>query len=445
MVILLLLLVLFNNMNVNKILLSYNQTSCCKHSMFPGRYNCIDINQIINTNLQSNILNKAHLTEYLHKLFTDLDSCWFKNYEDIKNTIINIFNTYPDLCSDELLIIMLKFPKYDICYENVKLTFKQLLIIANRLSTPYGDNYNDNTLAHIIIKNLNMDDINDQNIINFIKCNNLVISKFVGDFIDKRNLNYTNDHMDEACKNLPVSQYIISSLLSKNIPINKNHIMLCMQYYDDADMFNWIIDIFKSQGDIFIPNDYYPFLIQYTTLKDDFADVNTINEGDGHIKLNDNYHFHNKKQKPIYTKEKFLVLCKHGFVPSYEDVELSVIHKRELPNIEKYVKLDEVFLKLCESNNFHPSYNFACISKELYKLRQLCNQKYLKDIQVFLKSNPKIIPDEICMISACSIKQNTKILELLIKQGGVMTYECLKTYAKVHDDTQLNLIIKNIK
>jgi hypothetical protein len=78
----------------------------------------------------------------------------------------------------------------------------------------------------------------------------------------------------------------------------------------------------------------------------------------------------------------------------------------------------------------------------MYQLQQLCCSKGLPKIRAFIKKY-KLFPDSICVMNASKIKNNDKIIALLISLGAPVTIDCVKAYTQTLDLAQLTLLIDN--
>jgi len=156
--------------------------------------------------------------------------------------------------------------------------------------------------------------------------------------------------------------------------------------------------------------------------------LNSVLDEEGIIPNNEHfgYIFHSLNKSDIV--DKIIVLLKYGYKYTPDDVLASLEHKINLPHFDKSnIVFDQKMLDLCSNNNFYPEYQFEPYDK-LALLRTLCKTLKAKAIRDLL-SKYDIVPDEECMINACSRSSNMTIVKLLINAGGIITLECLKRAA----------------
>lgn len=157
--------------------------------------------------------------------------------------------------------------------------------------------------------------------------------------------------------------------------------------------------------------------------------------------------YNRNKNKPVYGWQPMdpglnAKICTHkinqlidkGYKPTYQDVCNAAKHCIEISDIEKYgIVADDKLLKLCWKYNFYPNYNFGNIDQRTIQLQKLCMKKQKPKIDTFLKKND-IVPDRKVMENACNFKNNKATVDMLVKKGGVISFECLKNCAQ-HSST----------
>lgn len=210
--------------------------------------------------------------------------------------------------------------------------------------------------------------------------------------------------------------------------------------------------------------DYMFKLLKYTPTQKDFKFIlanNIIHFNDNIYTLDNQGNYSKNSIKDLqtmitidldnYLSLKIKTFCDNGYVLTKEDIIETIKNRITLLNIEECnVKLDASIMEVCEKHNFFPKYKFENMNAELLELRALCNIKDVKKIKAFLTKNKDVIPDDICMISACQFKNNSNILEMLVNRGGKINLECIKVIVKTYSlpsmfDYILTEYIKNIK
>ncbi len=407
----------------------------------------MDNNAEINLDLLSNFI--YGLFGARNNDYTNPNKCAIANETKIKNLLNNIFEKMPTvfkmICDKNYIIKeLLKHPNYDSCYNylnnipKLNNNISSFNMFITRITSLYECNNND--LVNFVIKNIT---ITEEILKKLIICKNDTMAKYISNIIDKSDYKFNKQDLMNACSVLPFSKPIIHSLMSKRLILNNKHVIHIIEI-GSLDSIEFIFNIVNPK----ITRNHFNTLITSTTEKyTTKCSTNSIIYKNGNVyKLNNNYDSYDYSYQSNYSKEKMMVFINRGFVPNKDDILLSIKHKLEIPMVEKFIKLDDAFLKLCIDNNFYPKYNFDCISNELLQLRSLCVSKNLSNIRNFLNKH-NIVPDNTCMESACQIKGNDKTLQLLINYGGIITPHCIKLYSSTINDAALtimaNSLIKN--
>ncbi len=397
------------------------------------------------------------LVKYCESLFNGYGgsyTCAVKNNEKIKMLINNIFSAYPEIfhifCEANRQIIqsILKYPIFDTCYEklnnkvdNLNINDKRYLdTFIRRLTSNYTEN--NDILASFIIKNITL---TPEILTRLSVCKSELMASYISGIIDKSNDTFPDELIINACSSLPYTKQIIQSLVLRNVPIAEAFIIKVIETCSD-DSIEFILNITNKPA----TKQYFKKLVVNKLNIPDVADRYATIYNKIVCRLNDRYDLYKINYTSNYTKDKCLILINHGFIPDQDDIKLSIEHHVEIPMIEKFgVVFDETFLKLLQKNQFYPDYNFKCISPELYQLQKLTITRNLPKIRKFLKTNNKLVPDEVCMVNASNVKSNSDTIQLLIDAGGIITKECLDRYSTMLNDHQMSTLLtgflKNIK
>ncbi len=404
----------------------------------------MDNNSKINPTLLCNFI--YGLFGAINNNYSDPTKCAIINETKIINLLNNIFEKIPDifkmLC-DKIYMIkeLLQHPNYDSCYNYLNNIPKlnsntpSFGIFIRRITSRYGCE-NDDLINFIITNTI----ITEEILKKLIICKNNIMAKYISNIIDKSDYKFDNKDLSNACSVLPFSKPIIYALNSKGLELNNKHIHYVIENCS-TDSIEFIFNIVNPK----ITKNHFSTLVmssieKYTT----YCSANTIIYSNGNVyRLNNEYDTYGYEDQSNYSKEKMSIFLNRGFIPDKNDILLSVQYKVEIPMIEKFVNLDETFLKLCIDNNFYPKYNFNCISPELLELRSLCVSKNLPKIRNLLNKH-KTVPDNICMEYASKVKGNDKALQLLINAGGIITPQCIKLYSSTINDAALNVMANSL-
>lgn len=447
--------------NINEIL--KEQFSICAHyEKSGGRYKnyCDTAGDLIMEAFNNNFeINVDSMTKYLLELFKVLGNRWgdydygydclHHNSDKIKKVLNIIFERMPHIFDKLIKIIprMLLYPAYDSCYIHLntnpdyKVPQTHIKPFLTRLSSNYSENDKNDDLVKFIIKNIAL---TKNNIMDMCSCKNHHLTNYVASIIDKSEEEFDSDIMHMAILNLPYTKQIIHSLLLKGIKITDSDVNDAL-IYGSCESLEFVFNLVKETGPLVITKEHFKTLITCKIFMDAEKATRQVEiHKDVLCKLNNNYEEFIKKEQCIYTIPKMTLLIDNGFVLDKDDVLLSVKHKREIPQLEKFgVVFDENFLKLCQEHQFYPKYNFKCVSTELYELQTLCLAKNVPKTRALLKKYPSLIPNGVCMVNACRIKNNEKMIELLVGAGGIVDKECLIAYNNLAQDKFMNALINN--
>jgi hypothetical protein len=135
-----------------------------------------------------------------------------------------------------------------------------------------------------------------------------------------------------------------------------------------------------------------------------------------------------------YSTEKMELLFKFGYVPTIEDIKLSITNRSYLPNISRFdLKLDSSILQLCHEYNFYPDFNFDIKDKNLITLQKYCQNRNLKTISSYIEQY-NIKPDQTCIQNATRRKLSYPIIKYLIDKGCYIDHKCIN-----------NIVSNNVK
>lgn len=118
------------------------------------------------------------------------------------------------------------------------------------------------------------------------------------------------------------------------------------------------------------------------------------------------------------------ILVNYGYIITYEDVLLATENRIFINNIDKFnIKFDTRYTKLCTTIGIYPydtnvSPDIECLEIECKK-----SGNYAQ-IQSMIKKF-KLIPNSCCLENACSVKNNTKTLDILLKYDIAVTKKSL--------------------
>lgn len=249
--------------------------------------------------------------------------------------------------------------------------------------------------------------------------------------IDKTSVKLTDDHLDEACKALPVSKKSIISLISRGLSLNSNHLETACKSAD-AESLNYII----NTGKLTVSQKHFNEVItskRYEISTNEYESRKIP----GRIKIKDNLYIY---QVDAYDDKKINVLITNGYIITYDDVLFSIKYKKELPSLDKFnIILDKKVLDMCLGLNFYPlSYKFECISQNQLHFQQLCGTRRLSEIKKIMKSDSKLIIDDKCMENSCLYASNP-VYNYLKSKGGVPTVKCIENVATMVKNNNLLL------
>lgn len=238
-----------------------------------------------------------------------------------------------------------------------------------------------------------------------------------------------HEHLYKACKFLPRSKPLVQSIIDVGVSIDDKCLEIVCEYGDHICL-EYILDskiyIKKNHFQNAVSSKYYH---NYVNLNrhEEIGDMD-INIGDYQWKLN-----------------KLQILLEYGYELDHDDVIFSINNKFIIPDIEKYgIKPDKEILEAFYNNRLDPTYNFDCVSKSMLDLRKLCRVRALAKIKRFVNKH-NIVPDYKCMEYACSHKNNTKVIQMLIEKGGTINIKCIRNCARFTYSNSLSTIIDNFE
>ncbi len=249
-----------------------------------------------------------------------------------------------------------------------------------------------------------------------------------------------HEHLYKACKFLPRSKPLVQSIISKSqelcsvqpgachgkgINIDDKCLEIVCKYGDHICL-EYILD-----SKIYIKKNHFQQVVS-SRYYHDYVNLNRHEEiGDMDINIGDYQWKLNKLQ----------ILLEYGYELDHDDVIFSINNKFIIPDIEKYgIKPDKEILEAFYNNRLDPTYNFDCVSKSMLDLRKLCRVRALAKIKRFVNKH-NIVPDYKCMEYACSHKNNTKVIQMLIEKGGTINIKCIRNCASFTYSNTLSTII----
>lgn len=403
-------------------------------------------------------VTKKNTTNYYYNYGNT--NCISNNQHLLVPVITKIFNFYNPLPND--LTELLSFPVYDAAVCSLvknnpqfkSFPFSVMVSILDvRFKFSQGPqleiNSTENELIDILFNNSVLGfkkEDSDKLELNFellMGMRHSYFNKRVSELLDKhdpedtQDINYTK-LMHASCKVLPYSLPIIKSLIGKKVPIDSDCLTIVCQYCNEESI-RTILDL----GRVKVEKCHFRAVITSKmyigqTRSGYYYRNNNISTSD------DGY---NMAASSGFTTQKLEELLKNGYIPDNDDITFSIKYKAEIPNIERYnIKLDQKMLELCWEYDFYPKkYKFDCIQEEMIELQQLCNTKAKVQISKCIKAN-KLVPDRKCMENASKFKNNQPILNVLMDNGGKVTFKCVENCAhQMNDNRTLILLCDKFK
>lgn len=379
---------------------------------------CVTIIDVMNHMLDNNIVIDDFNIEMFyalvtHRIYNATPCCIQYNTIDIIDLTEKLFSH--QLPSLKTVDYLLQYSIFNSCIINLK-NNKSFVdncdeyinyIIVHGLNKHFDT---DTLLCEFIIDNINLVPLN---LLNLCECSNSFIMDKLPNLIE----NYDGDlsefnFMEAACKNLPYSKNIIIALLHKNCQVtNDNFEFVCETC--DLESIEFILGISR----INITSEHFKIII----------DIIKDNRDDSSSHL---YGYKNKYNTKSINDDnpddiaKLELFFRYGYIPSRDDIKLTIINNIEIQNIDRFgIVMDVEMLDLCRKHNFFPKYNFACISLEMLELQKACKAKDLQTIKKLIKEH-NLIPDEVCMENISYYRENT-ITEYLLKHGGKVNLKCI--------------------
>lgn len=277
-------------------------------------------------------------------------------------------------------------------------------IIENKLSEKY--NSKDILLCEFVMENIIP---SPTNLLQLLKCSNnfvmenliTLIENFDGDLSE---LNF----MEIACEGLPYTKDTIIALLHKNCQVSEDNFKaVCKK--GDIESMKFILEISR----ITITSEHFKILLNMMRKKNAYGyKKSRYDDSDS-----DSYDYE-------HNMMKIELFFQHGFVPTRDDIKLSIMNSIEINNIDRFeIDMDREMLELCRQYGFYPKYNFSCISAEMLQLQKACKIKDISVIKKLIKEH-NLVPDSVCMENVSYYKENN-ILEYLVSCGGKVTLRCI--------------------
>jgi len=288
--------------------------------------------------------------------------------------------------SDTIILTMLKImDKYVLNEAQLLMEFKLLDKFDNQLSKRIID---------LVFDNL---EINHDNIRDLCCCRHEYMLRRLAMVIDKYDGKFTIDIMYRACEFYPESKIIVLALMARGLEFDSQCLKIVCGCCSSTDL-----DDILSNCKIELTSEHF----------------NAVIDG---------------------RSDSISVLLKYGYIYTKEDIIKSITRKITLPNlIESGLKFDRILLEHCLEYDFFPDCDFA-IECGMNYLRIVCKMPYLGMIRNVVNKYD-IIPDEECMINACSFSSNIFILKFLVSKGGIVTAKCIESAIST-DTTKAFLVL----
>lgn len=422
----------------------------CRHVMHywqnNGVYNCIDACDYINNQIaEGHKFSDDALSDFFRFLqqtrgdnyyyYYERERCIYKEGVRIANTLSLIFNTH-DLNSDTVFISLhtllgsiVKLTNYDECFKvlfDAGYDFTEVLdkLLEARFIHS-KDKTEDANLANTVMSIIDRVPMSPEVVFKIIKCRHTGICNKIAGIIDKYCGDLTSQHLVEACKIMPYSRQVVSSLLDRKIELTRGDLNLVSKYCDAESL-----DYFLSLTRMPVYQDHYHAVVHSKSYVGDESEhpgyyyyrrrIQSAVDKDGYENI--------AKQEIVGPKIE--VLIKYGYKPTYDDVVYGIKCKVEIPGIERFdIKLDRTLLELCWDYDFYPTgYKFDCIDPMMIELQKACSTRAKVNINKIIKKG-SLTPDRKCMENACNFANNAQIVDVLVDKGGPVTYKCLKNCA----------------
>jgi hypothetical protein len=409
----------------------------CSHTTYQYNYSGIKIpetcSSICEKIMQLELKNSVNLISednvmnfYNYILNVSNKNAYYTQYRCLSKNVGVFIKILPILFKhfsppEKLLFEMINERRFDICFKSLLLNGKFDKFNSNFISTVVNERFNsghkvtnDSELIDVLIKNI---DMTSENL--YILCDNRdeELSFILSSIIDKFDGDVDENFLDISCKGLPFTKTIINSLLSRGLVLSDKHLKIaCSECPYEG------IEYVLNVGRVPVQKEHFTALIKSKDTLSYITNPNVV------------YNVSRSKiSKQGYTIEKMNLLFAYGYKPDYNDIKISIINKKEIPNIERFdIVLDKELLELCWDNDYYPPYNFNCIEQSMIKLQMLCNTKKLSEIKSLIKLN-NIVPDRKCMENASAFKRNKQIMDVLLANGGKITLKCIKNASTACD------------
>jgi len=350
----------------------------------------------------NNITNLDDIELKIYNLF-DFNNIYYDSH-NIKITKKKIYNTILKkyIPSDDILTDIID--NYIECLKIIDVTkFTNLImsrpnIIVNILKTISNKKYNEQFIT-ILKSVISIMDINVDSFHQIMNCELAIEEGLILDILN----NYLNSNPDNKLNDILHINDIHCVLRSL---MHNKHIFIQFVIINGINMDNDSLNIICNVCD-YLSLDTF---LQYTKIK-----PNTE-----HLKLL----FKNYSINTDDYLNMVNLLLINGAIPDHEFLATSLLENADIPDLSNYnIKIDSEIYKLCIRKNTFPKWLF---SSEMIALHKLCKQK--KNVKKLIREHINkfnLIPDEVCMIYACSIPFNSPVIKLLTLKGGIITFECL--------------------
>lgn len=350
------------------------------------------------------------LTAYLHYVFKFTrgysKTCCLNSNPNTLTLIIKDLLKY--IVPSDTMIIKIMLHREEVVSSNPPILFNALDgLISNKNFTQYSsnvvlkvlktefmncnyehmcDNYGHKKILNHLLKNCTITSIIGEYMLNS-GCE--LINKVCLELITNKKLIVNQDHLYTACKNLPTSKQLMDVLAkTPGLEIDSR----CLEDVCSFGSLEAIRSVLEYK--IHVTRTHFHKLILSNKSKN--------NKDAG------------------YSKDKLNLLILAGYRLDIGDIEFSIIHKRTIPDIERFnIPLDDKIYMMCHQYKFYPKYKFTLSNMELVELQKLCYRKSGNVIKFIEKH--KIKPDKLCMDHACTVKHNFKNITYLIGQGCEIT------------------------
>lgn len=285
-----------------------------------------------------------------------------------------------------------------------------------------------------------------------VKYNNWIVLDYIIDYYD-----YDDYMLESICKFDPSQSYyyashinnfinVVKKLMSKKLIIQEECLLTSIT--NDNNISSIVSNILLDNGCI-VTNKSLDRACQFNNKKFIFRILSMGIKPDKNT-----YNSLIKNSKKSYDvpcaynsheiKHSINCLIKAGYVIDYDDVVEAIKYGCYIENIYKYdIDFKDEFTEVCSKYSYYPyDYTKLNINYTLNALYIECeksnNLSYIKKI---VDSGTK--PDMECMLKACSVSQNSEVIEYFIKVHGIKpNIKCIEKSNNKYINPNINSIIE---